>query len=99
MPTERKLPRPFKLPWGKGMVVEEVSVAHEHWQPTMQLLEYEDGSVGVRFCFYSPSGRFRRSPAIWMEEDFDAFAEVLEEAPRLQALVQRMAGPACAPDA
>ena len=74
------------------MVVEEVSVAHEHWQPTMQLLEYEDGSLGVRFCFYSPTGRFRRSPAIWMEEDFDTFAEVLEEAPRLQALVQRMAG-------
>ena len=86
------MPRPFKLPWGKGMVVEEVSVAHEHWQPTMQLLEYEDGSLGVRFCFYSPTGRFRRSPAIWMEEDFDAFAEVLKEAPRLQALVQRMAG-------
>lgn len=92
MSPERKLPRPFKLPWGKGQVVEEVSVAHEHWVPTIQLLEYEDGSLAVRFCFYSPTGRFRRSPPIWMEEDFDAFAHELQDAPRLQALIQRMAG-------
>lgn len=94
MKSERKLPRPFKLPWGNGQVVEEVSVAHEHWVPTIQLLEYEDGSLGVRFCFYSPTGRFRRSPAIWMEDDFDAFALALEDSPRLQSLIRRMAAPA-----
>ncbi len=91
--TARRVPRPFKLPWGKGQVVEEVSVEHEHWHPTIQLLEYGDGSVGVRFFFYSPTGQFRRSPPIWMEEDFDAFAGLLENAPRLRSLVQRMAGP------
>ncbi len=99
MKPEKRLPKPFNLPWGKGQVVEEVSVAHEHWVPTIQLLEYEDGSLGVRFCFYSPTGRFRRSPPIWMEEDFDAFADELEGAPRLQALIQRMAGRASPSDA
>lgn len=99
MSSERKLPRPFNLPWGKGQVVEEVSVAHEHWVPTIQLLEYEDGSLGVRFCFYSPTGRFRRSPPIWMEDDFDAFALELDEAPRLQALMRRMTAPANPADA
>ena len=72
-------------------MVEEVSVTHEHWVPTIQLLECEGGSLGVRFCFYSPTGRFRRSPPIWMEEDFDAFAHELEGLPRLQSLIQRMA--------
>ena len=60
MSPERRLPRPFKLPWGKGQVVEEVSVVHEHWVPTIQLLEYDDGSLNVRFCVYSAQGRFQR---------------------------------------
>ena len=71
-----------------------MSVAHEHWVSTIQLLEYDDGSLGVRFCFYSPTGRFRRSPPIWMEDDFDAFAHELKGSPRLQSLIQRMAAPA-----
>ena len=96
--SERKLPRPFKLPWGRGQVVEEVSVAHEHWHPTIQLLEYEDGSLGVRFCFYSPTGRFRRSPPIWMEQDFDAFANELVDSPRLQALINRLSSGAASPN-
>ena len=70
---ERRLPRPFKLPWGKGQVVEEASVVHDHWRPTIQLLEYEDGSLNVRFCVYSAQGRFQRQTPIWTEEDFDAF--------------------------
>ncbi len=96
---ERRLPRPFKLPWGKGQVVEEASVVHDHWRPTIQLLEYEDGSLNVRFCVYSAQGRFQRQTPIWTEEDFDAFGEELQEAPRLQALIRRMAGLATPPDA
>ena len=99
MSAERRLPRPFKLPWGKGQVVEEVSVVHDHWRPTIQLLEYEDGSLSVRFCVYSPEGRFRRQTPIWMAEDFDAFRMELEDAPRLQALVRRMAAYDAPPDA
>ena len=92
MSPERRLPRPFNLPWGKGQVVEEVSVVHEHWVPTIQLLEYDDGSLNVRFCVYSAQGRFQRQTPIWTEEDFAAFGLELEEAPRLQALIRRMAG-------
>jgi hypothetical protein len=87
---ERKLPRPFQLPWGKGQVVEEVSIAHDHWAPTVQLLEYDDGQVGARFCNYSAGGRFQRQASIWTEEDFAAFGAELSRAPRLRELISRM---------
>ena len=48
----RKLPRSFALPWGQGQVVEEVSVMRPHWEPTIQLLRYEDGEETLRFCYY-----------------------------------------------
>ena len=40
----RKVPRPFKMPWGKGMVVEEASISSRYHEPTVQLLEF-DGLV------------------------------------------------------
>ena len=57
----RKLPRPFEFPWGKGQVVEEVSVLRPHWEPTIQLLRYEDGEESLRFCYYH-GPRFGRGP-------------------------------------
>ncbi len=26
----RKIPRPFKMPWGKGMVIDEVSISSQY---------------------------------------------------------------------
>ena len=91
MVRQRKLPRPFELPWGRGEITEEATILHDHWAPTIQLLEYEDGQVGVRFCNYSPQGRFQRQPAIWTEEDFASFGEELAHAPKLKGLFQRLA--------
>lgn len=87
---ERQLPRPFQLPWGRGQITEEISVIHDHWAPTIQLLEYEDGQVGVRFCNYSPQGRFQRQASIWTEEDFGAFGRELSQTPKLKELLGRM---------
>ena len=86
----RKLPRSFELPWGKGQITEEVSVIHDHWSPTIQLLEYEDGQVGLRFCNYSSQGRFQRQASIWTEEDLTAFGLELDQTPKLKELLGRM---------
>ncbi|GAB4325303.1 MAG: hypothetical protein Kow0010_07670 [Dehalococcoidia bacterium] len=91
---KRKLPRPFTMHWGGGLIVEEASVESPHHVPTIQLLEYTDGeaagSVSVRFCFFSHDGRFQRSPLMMDEEAIDAMRGALKQTPRLRALIARM---------
>ena len=76
----RALPRPFNLPWGSGQIVEEVSVVRPHWEPTIQLLQYDDGSQGLRFCYYH-GPRFGRGPMILDGEALEEFGEALEVTP------------------
>jgi len=85
--THANLPRPFAMPWGKGQITEEVRVDHDHWSPVVQLLEYEDGSRGIRFCTYS-GPRFQRNPSLWNEGDVAAFREELKRAPKLRAMLK-----------
>lgn len=87
----RELPRPFRMPWGKGQIVEEVSIPCPHWEPTVQLMEYEDGERSLRFCYYS-EGRFGRGPMILAEDDLDRMAEALPHAPMIEGMLRRMAG-------
>ena len=68
MSTDRKIPRPFNLPWGRGQVIEEISIFRPHWEPTIQLLQYEDGSEALRFCYYIGT-KFGRGPLIASPED------------------------------
>ena len=89
MAPTRKLPRPFSFPWGGGQIVEEVFVESEHHVPTIQLLEYEDGSLSVRFCSYTHSGRFQRNPVMMSADDMKGLA----------VCVRRLRdGAACSPD-
>ena len=60
--TVRTLPRPFSLHWGNGRIVEEATYAGQHHQPSLQLLEFEDGSAAVRFCYYDHAGRTMTGP-------------------------------------
>ncbi len=86
--SQRKLPRPFQLPWGKGVVAEEVSVTRPHWEPTIQLLEYEDGSRALRFCYYH-GPRFGRGPMILDAEDIVEMKVAAEQdAPRIRELLE-----------
>jgi hypothetical protein len=78
------------MPWGKGQITEEVQVVRDHWEPTIQLMEYEDGSKGLRFCFYS-RGRFNRNPMMLGEADLDDLARALESAPTIRAMLARLA--------
>jgi hypothetical protein len=90
---ERRLPRAFSFPWGGGQIVEEVFVESEHHVPTIQLLEYDDGSLSVRFCSYTHSGRFQRNPVMMSPDDMEALARALPHAPRLQKLVGALVAP------
>ncbi|MEE9284590.1 MAG: hypothetical protein V3V35_02555 [Dehalococcoidia bacterium] len=86
----RPLPRPFSMPWGKGSITEEVQVVRDHWEPTIQLLQFDDGYRALRFCFYS-RGRFNRNPMLLSEIDLDEMAEALETAPGIKALLGKLA--------
>lgn len=87
----RKVPRPFNMPWGRGEIVEEVSIQAPHWEPTIQLMEYEDGALALRFCYYS-DGRFGRGPMLLGEEDLERMAEAIRRSKRLRRLIEKMTG-------
>jgi hypothetical protein len=90
----RKIPRPFKYPWGSGEIVEEASAHREHSEPTLQLLEFQDtghgGYLMVRFCSYTPKGAFRRHPMLAGEDDLGQLRDALKDTPRLRSLLRTL---------
>ena len=86
----RDLPRPFKMPWGSGQIVEEASTEGEWHCPTIQLLQNEDGSQTLRFCSYSHDGRFQRNPLMVSEADLPDLRRALEASPRIAALLRKL---------
>ncbi len=92
MPAKpRPLPRPFTMPWGKGQITQEAQVLQHHWEPTIQLMEYEDGSKALRFCSYI-RGRFNRNPMMLGEEDIEELRRDLDNAPEIKAFLARLVG-------
>ena len=88
--ASRRIPRDFNLHWGKGQIVEEASVEGQYHQPSIQLLEFEDGSLSVRFCYYNQHGRFQRGPLIMGEEDIGQLRDAISENQRLRALLREL---------
>ena len=88
--ASRRIPRDFNLHWGKGQIVEEASVQGEYHQPSIQLLEFHDGSLSIRFCYYNQHGRFQRSPLIMGEEDIGRLRDSVSENHRLRALLSEL---------
>ena len=88
----RMVPRPFTLHWGKGLIVEEATCLGQYHQPSIQLLEFEDGSSQIRFCYYNRSGRFQRSPLLLGDDDIAGLRDALADAPRLRSLLSEMVG-------
>ena len=89
----RPVPRPFEFHWGKGHIVEEASFTGQYVQPSIQLLEYEGGGDGIRFCYYSLEGRFQRSPMmIDSDESLEGLRAALKQTPRLRALLRKLSG-------
>ncbi len=88
--TARTVPRPFALHWGDGQIVEEAAYTGQHHEPSLQLLEFEDGSLALRFCYYDHAGRFQRSPLIVSNEEVAGLRAALAGAPRLRSLLREM---------
>lgn len=90
---ERK-PKEFSLPWGRGIIEEEVQIETPYHRPTIQLLKFVEGEAAgtyeVRFCHYDRRGRFQRSPLIVDEKDFRRLRVALRRAPKLRKLIGRL---------
>lgn len=86
----RQLPRPFSFHWGSGNVVEEAWMVGEWHEPAIQLLEYDDGSLAVRFAAYSHHGAFQRSPLMVGPDELAGLKASIQECPRLRALLKEL---------
>jgi hypothetical protein len=80
----RTVPQPFDLHWGRGLIAEEATFAAEHHEPAIQLLEFDDGSESVRFCYYDHAGRFQRSPLIVPSDGMHSMRKALAGTPRIR---------------
>ena len=87
----RPVPRPFEFHWGGGQITEEASFTGTYTEPAIQLLEYEGGGRGIRFCYYSLDGRFQRSPMMIDSDDtLEGLRAALESTPKLRALIKKL---------
>ena len=85
----RKIPRPFKMPWGGGMVVEEVSIVSKYHEPTIQLLQFDSGDKVIRFCSYN-EGRFSRSPLMIDEKDIGKLGTALRKKKEIRKILSKL---------
>jgi len=85
--ASRKVPRPFELHWGKGVIAEEASAVTPFHEPTIQLLRFEDGSRSLRFCAYHGSS-FARMPLIVSEEHIADLAKAVKKSPQIRKLLK-----------
>lgn len=92
MAKARAVPRPFEMHWGKGRIVEEAACATPYHEPALQLLQYEDGSLAVRFCYFDHTGRFQRAPLMVSERAVADLRAALAKTPRLRRILKRLVG-------
>lgn len=83
------VPRPFELPWGKGRITAEVSIETPYNEPTIQLLEFDDGAKAVRFCLCH-RGDMLDKPVIVDEADMPRLRRELQRSPKLAALLKQL---------
>ena len=74
------------MPWGKGMVIDEVSISSQYNEPTIQLLEFDNGDKLLRFCSYS-HGRFNRSPLMIDEKDLKLLGKAIMKRKEIRKLI------------
>lgn len=87
----KRAPKEFSLPWGKGIIEEEVQIETPYHRPTIQLLKFLEGEAAgtyeVRFCHYDRRGRFQRSPLIVDAKEFRRLQAALRKTPKLRKLI------------
>ena len=89
MVNKRRVPRPFTMPWGKGMVTEEVGVDLRYYTPTIQLLEYEGGEKALRFCVYHGQA-FSRVPLIIDEENMNLLSKEVAGNAKIRKMLKKL---------
>lgn len=84
----------FRYPWGSGVVEAEAQASGKYHMPTIQLLRYAEGEPeggwSLRFCNYSLTGRFSRSPLLLSDNELDELRVAIRKAPQLRALLKRL---------
>jgi len=94
MAETAKVPRPFTMHWGAGMITEEARFVGEHHVPAIQLMEYTDGDAAgswtIRFCSFNHRGAFQRSPLILGEPEIEGMREALKKTPQLREILRRL---------
>jgi hypothetical protein len=90
--TKRTIPRPFSFEWGKGQVVEEVSIRVEmkdhSWEPAIQLLRFEDGFETLRFCVFHGK-RFSRMPLLISPDELAVLFGAASKHPLIRAHLKK----------
>lgn len=87
------VPRAFDLPWGRGRIVAEASIETPYNEPTIQLLQFDDGARALRFCVCH-QGDLLEKPLIVDEADLAKLKRAIQRSPALAALLKELAGPA-----
>jgi hypothetical protein len=90
-PQTTGVPRPFELPWGKGRITAEASIETPYNEPTVQLLEFDDGARAMRFCLCH-RGDMLDKPVILDEADLPRLRKEIQRAPKLAALLRQLVG-------
>jgi hypothetical protein len=93
-PPTRSLPRPFTYHWGSGQITEEASHSSQYYEAAIQFLQYDDhehaGEWAIRFCFYSPNGRFQRSPLVVGKDEIAGLRSALKRTPKIRKLLKKL---------
>ena len=77
------------MPWGGGMVIEEVSVVSKHHEPTIQLLQFDSGDRVIRFCSYN-DGKFSRPPLMIDEKDLRRLGKATTKAKKIRKMISKL---------
>jgi len=85
----RKIPRPFKMPWGNGMVVQEASITSKYHEPTVQLLQFDNGDRAITFCSYN-KGKFSRVPLMIDEKDLRKLGSAIKKEKEIYKFISRL---------
>jgi hypothetical protein len=90
--TKRTIPRPFSFEWGKGQVIEEASIKVQmdshSWEPTVQLLQFEDGSETLRFCVFHGK-QFSRMPLLISPDELSTLFKEASKHSRLRTRLKK----------
>ena len=84
-----KLPLFFKMPCGYAMVIDVYSISSQYHEPTIQLLEFDNGDKLLRFCSYS-HGRFSRSPLMIDEKDLRRLGKAIVKGKEIRKFVSKL---------